>query len=174
MFTSGLHWELHTPQRQLDCVRSPVQDSSTLVTSENRSQTSCNLTLQVIQCSALYPKCWRKQWRETAHNWFSSQLQNFPSPCHAWIRGSCWHLSTQESIPYHPEYPICSCSVSQGLLANFKGTKSMTSLQNEILLSPANPLFSSFCSVCFSTFLYLLSTMWYFYTYIHSVVFKPG
>lgn len=138
---------------------------SAKVTSDKISQTSCHLTLQVIQFSTLHPKCESKQCSR-----FSRQLQSFPCPWSAQVRGSCWHLPTQGSTPYHPGTVFAVVQCHRAYWPIPEGTRSVTSLQNEILLSPANPLLSSFCSVCFSTFLYLLSTMWSFCTYLHYVV----
>lgn len=150
---------------------------SSKVTCDNLIQTSCNLTLQVIQYSTLHPK-WKSKWnKETARSWFS-QLQKFPvyiylpavhksGPLGGTCQPKCIPLITQSAFS-----AVAKCH--RAYSPNPEKTKSVTSLRNEILLCPANPLFNSFCSVCFTTFLYLVFTMWYFYTCIHPIVFKSG
>lgn len=109
-----------SPYRLLSCFLSSIEDSSTAwaskVASDSISQNSCDSSRQIINS----PPQMRKHVIENTHSWCASHLQKFPVHITPQSVGQGLLVVAPCKVPttYCLEYPLCSCSVSQGLRPN--------------------------------------------------------
>lgn len=87
------------------------------------------------------------------------------SPCSAQVRASWWHLPAQASSPLSPECLLCSCSVSQGLLANTREDQVYDLIKEWNTVVSNKPLFLFCVFFKFSVFVIHHVILLYLYTY---------